>query len=194
MISWQVYIFGDRCTDDITPNKILVCSHIKQIDSTLQWVCTVVDRRWCQNVVVRASFTNLAPPQVPLFLFLPHLMLSVIFYWTDSQQHGIFLLISKVLQSLGLGSNKLFPLPKDLDSSRYATNLRKHVAFFKNMFRQFFSHLQFWFILSTRLNLKCKTKCWLDKTNNRNKTMYAITRKVSNANLKKSLIFLNYLI
>ena len=131
MISWQVYIFGDRCTDDITPNKILVCSHIKQIDSTLQWVCTVVDRRWCQNVVVRASLTNLAPPQVPLFLFLPHLMLSVIFYWTDSQQHGIFLLISKVLQSLGLGSNKLFPLPKDLDSSRYATNLRKHVAFFK---------------------------------------------------------------
>ena len=194
MISWQVYIFGDRCTDDITLNKILVCSHIKQIDSMLQWVCTVVDHRWRQNVVVRASLTNLAPPQVPLFLFLPHLMLSVIFYWTDSQQHGIFLLISKVLQSLGLGSNKLFPLPKDLDSSRYATNLRKHVAFFKNMFRQFFSHLQFWFILSTRLNLKCITKCWLDKTNNRNKTMYAITRKVSNANLKKSLIFLNYLI
>ena len=50
----------------------------------------------------------------------------------------------------------------------------------KNMFQQFFCHLQFWIIQSTKLNLKGVTKCWLDKTNNTNRTMYAFTRKVLN--------------
>ena len=31
-----------------------------------------------------------------------------------------------------------------------------------------------------RLNLKSTVQCWLDKTNNRNRTVQAITRKVSN--------------
>ena len=51
---------------------------------------------------------------------------------------------------------------------------------FKNMFRQFFCHLQFWIIQSTKLNLKCVTKCWLGKTNDSNRTMYAFTMKVLN--------------
>ena len=32
-------------------------------------------------------------------------------------------------------------------------------------------------LIYTKLNLKCITKCWRDKKNNSNRTMYAITRK-----------------
>ena len=61
-------------------------------------------------------------------------------------------------------------------------HLRKWMTLFKNMFWQFFCHLQFWIVQSTKLNLKCVLKYWLDKTNNGNKTMYAFTstRKVLN--------------
>ena len=45
--------------------------YIKQIDSKLLCVCSVIDHRGCQNVV-RTSVTHLAAPHVPLFLFLPH--------------------------------------------------------------------------------------------------------------------------
>ena len=38
----------------------------------------------------------------------------------------------------------------------------------------------FWIIQSTKLNLKCVTKFWLDKKNNSNRIMYASTRKVLN--------------
>ena len=37
----------------------------------------------------------------------------------------------------------------------YWLNFGKYMTFFKNMFQQFFCHLQFWFIQSTKLNLKC---------------------------------------
>ena len=40
----------DRCINDITIINILLFHHIKQIDSILPWVCTVMDLR-CQNVV-----------------------------------------------------------------------------------------------------------------------------------------------
>ena len=43
-------IVEDRCTNDITIINILLFHHIKQIDSILPWVCTVMDLR-CQNVV-----------------------------------------------------------------------------------------------------------------------------------------------
>ena len=49
---------------------------------------------------------------------------------------------------------------------------------FKNMFRQVLCHLQFWITQSTKLNIKCVTKCWLDKTNNSNvRTMYAFHKE-----------------
>ena len=86
----------------------------------------------------------------------------------------------KILSNSKQGCSLQSHLPKGLDSSRYATNLRKYITFFKDMFGKFFCHLQFWFIQSTKLTLKCVTKCWLDKTNNRNRSMNAITRKVSN--------------
>ena len=43
-------------------------------------------------------------------------------------------------------------------------NWRKCSTIFKNMFWQFLFHLQFWLIQNTKLNLKCITKCLLDKT------------------------------
>ena len=44
--------------------------YIKQIDSKLPYVCSVIDRRGRQNVV-RTSVTQLAAPRAT-FLFLPH--------------------------------------------------------------------------------------------------------------------------
>ena len=55
--------------DDVIIKTILIPSYIKQIDSELQCVCSVIDHRGRQNVV-RTSVT-LAAPRVPL-LFLPH--------------------------------------------------------------------------------------------------------------------------
>ena len=41
--------------------------YIKQIDSTLPYVCSVIDHRRRQNVI-RTSVTHPATPRVPLFV------------------------------------------------------------------------------------------------------------------------------
>ena len=53
--------------------------YIKQIDSMLLCVCSVIDHRICQNVV-RTSVTHLATPCVTLFCSYHILMSSVIYY------------------------------------------------------------------------------------------------------------------
>ena len=70
---------------------ILIFYYIKQIDSMLPCVCSVTDDRGCQNVV-RTSVTHSAAPRVPLFCSYHILTSSVIYYWTDARQHGIYLL------------------------------------------------------------------------------------------------------
>ena len=55
-------------------------------------VCSVIDHRGCQNVV-RTSVTHSVAPRVPLFCSYHILMSSVIYYWTDARQPGIYLLI-----------------------------------------------------------------------------------------------------
>ena len=59
--------------DDLTIKKLL-CYHIKQVDSMLPWVWTVIYCRRHQNVV-RTSVTNWAEP---LFCSYHFLTLSVI--------------------------------------------------------------------------------------------------------------------
>ena len=56
----------------------LVLYHIKQIDSKLPCVCSVIDDRGRQNVV-RTSVAHLAAPRVPLFCSY-HILPSVIYY------------------------------------------------------------------------------------------------------------------
>ena len=70
---------------------ILILYYIKQIDSKLPCVCSVIDHRGRQNVV-RTSVTHSAAPRVPLFCSYHILTSSVIYYWTDTQQLGIYLL------------------------------------------------------------------------------------------------------
>ena len=60
---------------------------IKQIDSILPWVCSVIDNRGRQNVV-KTSVAH--EPQLHCFYHI--LTSSVIYYWTDAGQHGIYLL------------------------------------------------------------------------------------------------------
>ena len=66
---------------------------IKQIDSMLPWVCSVIDHRWRQNVV-KTTVTHSPAARVPLLCFYDILTSSVIYYWTDARQHGIYLLNS----------------------------------------------------------------------------------------------------
>ena len=54
-------------------------------------VCSVIDHRGRQNVV-RTSVTHSAAPRVPLFCSYHILTSSVIYYWTDAWQLGIYLL------------------------------------------------------------------------------------------------------
>ena len=63
-------LWKDRCIDDIIKTffpYILILYYIKQIDSKLLCVCSVIDHRGCQNVV-RTSVTHSAVPRVPLFV------------------------------------------------------------------------------------------------------------------------------
>ena len=53
--------------------------YIKQIDSMLLCVCSVIDHRGRQNVV-RTSVTHSATPRVPLFCSYHILTSSVIYY------------------------------------------------------------------------------------------------------------------
>jgi len=91
---WLVLTYDqleDRRIDDVI-NIFLFLYYIKQIDSMFPCICSVVDHRRCQNVV-RTSVTHSVITLCATFLFLPHLMSSVINYWTDAQQHGNYLLI-----------------------------------------------------------------------------------------------------
>ena len=73
----SVFFFSDHC--------------INQIDSMLPWVCSVVDHRGRQNVV-KTTGTHSPAARVPLLCFYNILTSSVIYYWTDARQHGIYLL------------------------------------------------------------------------------------------------------
>ena len=66
------------------------------MDSNLPCVCSVVDHRGNQNVV-RTSVTHSAVPREPLFRSYHILTLSMIYYLTDAQQRGIYLLNRYVL-------------------------------------------------------------------------------------------------
>ena len=56
----------------------------------LPWVCSVIDHRGRQNVV-KTSVTHSPAARVPrCFYYI--LTSSVIYYWTDARQHGIYLL------------------------------------------------------------------------------------------------------
>ena len=69
--------------------------YIKQINSMLPCICSVIDHRR-RPYVVRTLVTHSATPRVPLFRSYHILMSSVIYiYWTDARQHGIYLLIRK---------------------------------------------------------------------------------------------------
>ena len=85
---WLVLTYDlleDRRIDDVIIKTFLILSYIKQIDSELQCVCSVIDHRGRQNVV-RTSVTHSAAPHVPLFCSYHILTSSVTYYWTDARQ------------------------------------------------------------------------------------------------------------
>ena len=69
-----------------------------------------------------------------------------------------------------------------LDSSIYVTNLTKLRHLLKTCFdsSSVIYSSDLYKKQKTKLNRKCITKCSLNKTNNKNKTMYAIARRVLN--------------
>ena len=64
---------------------------IKQKDSMLLWVCSVINHRRRQNVI-KTSVTHSTAACVPLLCFYHILTSSLIYYWTDTWQHRIYLL------------------------------------------------------------------------------------------------------
>ena len=89
LIGSHLWSIGRQMTSSL--KLFLILYYIKQIDSKLPCVCSVIDHRGRQNVV-RTSVTHSAAPRVPLFCSYHILMSSVIYYWTDTRQLGIYLL------------------------------------------------------------------------------------------------------
>ena len=84
------------CSRQVCVSVFFLSDHcIKQIDSMLPWVCSVIDHRGRQNVV-KATVTHSPAARVPLLCFYDILTSSVIYYWTDPGQHGIYLLTMTV--------------------------------------------------------------------------------------------------
>ena len=84
----------------------LILYYIKQIDSKLPCVCSVIDHRGRQNVV-RTSVIHSAAPCMPLFCSYHLLTSSVVYYWTDARQLGINLELKHSLEiCMGEGSFK----------------------------------------------------------------------------------------
>ena len=75
-------LLEDRRIDDVIIKTffpyILILYYIKQIDSKLPCVCSVIDHRGRQNVV-RTSVTHSAAPHVPLFCSY-HILTSSVIY------------------------------------------------------------------------------------------------------------------
>ena len=85
---WLVLTYDlleDRRIDDLIIKTFLILYYIKQIDSKLPCVYSVIDHRGRQNMV-RTSVTHSAAPRVPLFCTYHILTSSVICYWTDALQ------------------------------------------------------------------------------------------------------------
>ena len=72
---------------------------IKQKDSMLLWVCSVIDHRRRQNVI-KTSVTHSTAACVPLLCFYNILTSSLIYYWTDTWQHRIYLLTKDSIMEL----------------------------------------------------------------------------------------------
>ena len=107
---WLVLTYDlleDRSIDDAIIKTffpyILIFYNIKQIDSKLPCVCSVIDHRGRQNMV-RTSVTHSAAPRVPLFCTYHILTSSVICYWTDALQ---LVKLTHVARAQGRGFNNV---------------------------------------------------------------------------------------
>ena len=77
---YRSFFFSDHC--------------IKQIDSMLPWVCSVIDHRGRQNVV-KTSVTHSPAARVPLLCFY-HILTSSVIYITE-QTYGNMEPICKIM-------------------------------------------------------------------------------------------------
>ena len=114
---WLVLTYDlleDRRIDDVIIKTffspyILILYYINQIDCKLPCVCSVIDHRGRQNAV-RTSVTHSAAPHVPLFCSYHILTSSVIYYWTDARQLGIYLLSWCCILDRSCASIEIMPL------------------------------------------------------------------------------------
>ena len=72
--------------------------HLLQVDFLLPFVDSVMNHRRLQNIV-RTSIARVA-----IFCFYLILTSSVIYYWTDAQQHGIYFWINGFIFTLQMDS------------------------------------------------------------------------------------------
>lgn len=86
-------LLEDRGVDDVTIDNILHFHHLKQVDSILTCVCTVIDDRGTPKCGKHIGDTR-GYPLLCLF-FSSDLILTpaLIYYLTNARRHGIYMLI-----------------------------------------------------------------------------------------------------
>ena len=100
-------------------SKIYVLNKI--IDSTLPCVCSVIDHRWCQNVVKTKKWQTSRRRVSVTDVFTTFFTSSVIYYWRDPRQHGIYLFYTMIRKKKTDTHTCLIPL----DCSKICASLGK---------------------------------------------------------------------
>ena len=61
-------------------------------------ICSVIDPRWCQNVIRTTKWHKAIDKCATDVLTTVIWMSLVIFYWTDAQQHGIYMYLFSLIK------------------------------------------------------------------------------------------------
>ena len=132
-------LLEDRCIADVISGIIWSFYYIRQIDSMLPCVCSVLEYR--RQNVVRTSVTHSPNGSCATFLFLPHLTSSVIYYWTYARQPGIYLLNTYPKTTLNRETDLSHFIPGDIaikhsnlggtkpSKNRHAESVQEHARF-----------------------------------------------------------------
>ena len=86
-------LWEDRGINDVTVNFFTWLYKKKFVDSILLCISSVINHRWCQNVV-RASWTHSRNNLCATFWTCHIFVSSVICCWVEALQHGIYLVNS----------------------------------------------------------------------------------------------------
>ena len=98
MLCWITHAFGLMKDRRSLFTNFILLHYLNQIDSMFPWLCSVRDHRRRQKVG-RTSMTHVGVPRELRFCSCHILTSSVIYYWTDTRQRGIYSVTLKLPRS-----------------------------------------------------------------------------------------------